>query len=170
MAALPGLDVLVNCAGIIRRAAEHDPAVFAQVIDVNLAGAMRTCTAARSLFAAPGGAIINLASMLSFFGGPLVPAYSASKGGVAQLTKALAVAYAPQGIRVNALAPGWIETPLTKAIRDDPTRSARLLGRTPLGRFRRPDEVAGAALFLASPAARFVGGTILTVDGGFLAL
>ncbi|MFL5332382.1 MAG: SDR family NAD(P)-dependent oxidoreductase [Geminicoccaceae bacterium] len=170
IAALPALDVLVNCAGIINRAAEHDLAVFTQVIDVNLAGTMRTCTMARPLLAATGGVIINLASVLSFLGGPLVPAYTASKGGVAQLTKALAVAYAPQGIRVNALAPGWIETPLTKAIRDDPIRSAQLLARTPLGRFGQPDDVAGAALFLASPAARFVTGTILTVDGGFLAL
>ena len=169
IAALPALDVLVNCAGIINRAAEHDLAVFTQVIDINLAGTMRTCTAARPLLAATGGAIINLASIMSFLGGPLVPAYTASKGGVAQLTKALAVAYAPQGIRVNALAPGWIETPLTKPVRDDPTRSAQLLGRTPLGRLGQPDEVAGAALFLASPAARFVTGTILTVDGGFLA-
>ena len=105
------LDIVVNCAGIIRRAPEHDPKTFAEVVDVNLNGTMRVCSAARPLLAANAGCIVNTASMYSFFGGAHAPAYTASKGGVAQLTKALAVAYAADKIRVNAIAPGWIATP-----------------------------------------------------------
>ncbi len=165
---LPRLDVLVNCAGVIRRGAELDPAVFAEVLDINLNGTMRCCTAARPLLAQSRGCIINTASMLSFFGGGLVPAYSASKGGVAQLTKSLAIAYAAEGIRVNAVAPGWIATPLTQALQDDPERSGAILGRTPLGRWGKPDDVADPVVFLASPAARFITGVILPVDGGYL--
>ncbi|HWU17152.1 MAG TPA: SDR family oxidoreductase [Devosia sp.] len=162
------LDVLVNCAGIIRRGDEHDPEVFAEVIDINLNGTMRMCAAARPLLAASGaGAIVNLASMLSIFGGGLVPGYSASKGGIAQLTKSLAIAYAPDNIRVNAVAPGWIATPLTGALREDPTRSQAILSRTPLNRWGQPDDIAGAALFLCSPAARFVTGAVLPIDGGY---
>jgi NAD(P)-dependent dehydrogenase (short-subunit alcohol dehydrogenase family) len=166
--ALPRIDVLVNCAGVIRRGDEHDPAVFAQVIDINLNGTMRTCAAAREKLAASRGCIINTASMLSFFGGPLVPGYTASKGGVAQLTRALAVAYAADGVRVNAVAPGWIATPLTSALRANESRSRAILARTPLARWGEPADVAGAALFLASPAAAFVTGVVLPVDGGYL--
>jgi len=166
---LDRLDILVNCAGIIRRNAEHDLDVFEQVLAVNLTGTMRTCAAARPLLAQHGGVIVNTASMLSFFGGALVPAYSASKGGVAQLTKSLALAYAAENIRVNAVAPGWIATPLTQALQDDPARSGPILQRTALGRWGLPADVARAAVFLCSPAAGFITGHILPVDGGYLA-
>jgi NAD(P)-dependent dehydrogenase (short-subunit alcohol dehydrogenase family) len=168
VAGLGELDAVVNCAGIIRRGAEHDAEVFARVLDINLTGTMRVCTATRPALAARRGAIVNTASMLSFFGGGLVPGYSASKGGVAQLTKSLAIAYAADGIRVNAVAPGWIATPLTAALQADPARSGPIVARTPLGRWGTPDDVAGPVLFLCSAAARFVTGVVLPVDGGYL--
>ena len=165
---LGDLDVLVNCAGIIRRGQEHEPEVFEQVLDINLVGTMRLCAAARTGLANKAGCIINTASMLSFFGGGLVPAYSASKGGIAQLTKSLAIAYAEQGIRVNAIAPGWIATSLTQALQDDPERSAPILARTPMKRWGTPDDLVGPVMFLASSQAKFVTGVVLPVDGGYL--
>lgn len=162
------LDVLVNCAGIIRRGgAEQNPAVFAEVLEVNLTGTMRLCTAAHPLLKDSGGCVLNTASMLSFFGSGVAPAYSASKGGIAQLTKSLAIAWAADGIRVNAIAPGWIETPLTEPLTSDPTRRQAIIDRTPLTRWGRPEDVVGAALFLCSPAAAFITGVILPVDGGY---
>ena len=166
---LDELDIVVNCAGVIRRGAEHDPAVFEQVVAVNLTGTMRVCSAARERLARRGGCIVNTASMLSFFGGSLVTAYAASKGGVAQLTKSLALAYAADGVRVNALAPGWIATPLTQALQDDPQRAGPILQRTPLGRWGRPEDVAEGVVFLCTPAAAFMTGVILPIDGGYLA-
>jgi NAD(P)-dependent dehydrogenase (short-subunit alcohol dehydrogenase family) len=171
LAALAGiatLDIVFNCAGIIQRGAEHDLEVFEKVLAVNLTGTMRVCTAVRERLKASRGCIVNTASMLSFFGGGLVPGYAASKGGVAQLTKSLAIAYAPDGIRVNAIAPGWIATPLTQALQDDPARAGPILVRTPMGRWGTPKDVAEAAMFLCTPAASFMTGVILPVDGGYM--
>jgi len=167
--ALERLDALVNCAGmILRDGKEFTVEGFQQVIDVNLTGTMRMCVGARPLLEKQGGSIVNTASIWSFFGGGLVPAYTASKGGVAQLTKALAVAWAPR-IRVNAIAPGWVETELTKGARADPARSEAIIARTPFGRWGRPEDIGGAVVFLCSEAAGFVTGTVLPVDGGYTA-
>jgi len=162
------LDVLINCAGIIKRELEHDPEVFQEVINVNLNGTMRACSAARDFLKETNGSIINIASMLTFFGGGLVPAYSASKGGIAQLTKSLAIAYASDQIRVNAIAPGWIKTPLTKALQQDKNRANAILSRTPMNRWGEPEDLAGPAMFLASDDAKFVTGSIIPVDGGYM--
>jgi NAD(P)-dependent dehydrogenase (short-subunit alcohol dehydrogenase family) len=169
LTALPALDVLVNAAGVIRRVEEFRPEVFARVIDINVTGVMRACVAARPLLTRRRGCIVNLASMLSFFGGPLVPAYTASKGAVMQLTKSLAVAWAAEGVRVNAVAPGWIRTGLTAAIRDDGAAEQRIIDRTPMRRWGEPADVAGAVAFLAGPDAAFITGVVLPVDGGYLA-
>jgi NAD(P)-dependent dehydrogenase (short-subunit alcohol dehydrogenase family) len=162
------LDVLVHCAGMIRREAEHDPDVFDEVIDVNLSAGMRLSTLMRPQLARQSGSIVFIASMLSFFGGPKQPAYAASKGAVRQLTMSLAAAYAGDSIRVNAVAPGWIVTNLSRGARDDPARNAMILARTPMARWGQAEEVADPILFLCSDAARFVTGVVLPVDGGFL--
>ncbi|WP_422040677.1 SDR family NAD(P)-dependent oxidoreductase [Roseibium sp.] len=164
------LDGLVNCAGILMREAEYEIETFSKVIDVNLTGTMRMCLAARPLLERSGGAIVNTASMLSYFGGPLVPAYSASKGGVAQLTKALAAKWAQDGIRVNAVAPGWIETEMTAGLREQSERERTILGRTPMGRWGQPREVGALAAWLLSDRAEFVTGAVYPVDGGYSAV
>ena len=163
--------ILVNCAGIIQRAGrEFTMEGFQKTMDVNLSGAMRMCLAAKEKLAASGGSIVNTASMLTFQGSPFTPGYAASKGAVGQLTKSLAAAWAPEGIRVNAIAPGYIETDLTRPLVEDAARSAGILARTPMGRWGTPADLGGVVVFLASDAARFVTGAILPVDGGYQAI
>ncbi|MBV6659241.1 MAG: SDR family oxidoreductase [Devosiaceae bacterium] len=170
-ASMDELHALVNCAGILARGQEYAIEVFEKVIAINLTGTMRTCLAAHPLLArAGGGAIVNTASMLSYFGGPLVPAYSASKGGVMQLTKALAGRWADDGIRVNAVAPGWIDTPLTEALQADPARNAPIVSRTPMRRWGQPQEIGELVAWLLSDEASFVTGATYPVDGGYSAM
>jgi 2-dehydro-3-deoxy-D-gluconate 5-dehydrogenase len=165
-------DILVNNAGIIRRADSLD---FTEddwdaVIDTNLKSVFFLCqAAARHMVDAGGGKVINIASMLSFQGGVRVPSYTASKSGIAGLTRILANEWAARGINVNAIAPGYIATNNTAALQADAARNAQILERIPAARWGRPDDLGGAAVFLASPASDYVNGHILAVDGGWLA-
>jgi 2-deoxy-D-gluconate 3-dehydrogenase len=166
------LDILVNNAGLIRRApaAEYSDEDWDRVIEVDLTSAFRLARAAgaQMIAAGHGGRIINIASILAFQGGITVPAYAAAKGGLAQLTKALANEWASKDINVNAIAPGYIETDVTTALRADAVRNRQILDRIPAGRWGRPDDLAGAVVFLASPASAYVHGHLLTVDGGWM--
>ncbi|MFN4010880.1 MAG: 2-dehydro-3-deoxy-D-gluconate 5-dehydrogenase KduD [Pannonibacter sp.] len=167
------VDILVNNAGIIRRADTVDftEADWDEVMDINLKAVFFTSQAfARSAFARGGkGKVINIASLLSFQGGIRVPSYTASKHGVAGLTKLMANEWAARGINVNAIAPGYIETNNTEALRDDPDRNRAILERIPAGRWGQASDIGEAAVFLASPAANYIHGAVLNVDGGWLA-
>ena len=168
---LGAVDLLINNAGTIRRAPAADTADedWDLVLDVNLSSVFRMCRAAgRHMLARGHGKIVNVASLLSFQGGLTVPAYAASKGGVAQLTKALANEWASKGINVNAIAPGYIRTDNTSQLQQDATRSRQILERIPAGRWGEPEDLGGAAVFLCSRASDFVNGHILVVDGGWL--
>lgn len=167
------VDILVNNAGVIRRApaSEYSAEYWDELISVNLTAVFRLSQLAgrHMLGRGTGGKILNIASLLSFQGGILVPAYAAAKGGVAQLTKALANEWASKGINVNAIAPGYMATDNTTALRNDAVRSRQILERIPAARWGEPSDIAGAAVFLCSPASDYVHGHVLAVDGGWLA-
>ena len=158
---------LVDCAGVNLRAAEWEMPGFETAIDINLTGFMRVATAFRPKL--KGGAMLGIGSLFSFLGAPHAPAYTASKAGLVGLVKSLAVAMAKDPVRVNALAPGWIETAMTEVPRANAARNAELTARMPLGRWGRPEDIAPAALFLCSPLASYITGAVLPVDGGYLA-
>ena len=166
------LDILVNNAGIIRRApaVQYSEDDWEAVLEVNLYSVFRLCQLAgrHMIETERGGKIINIASLLSFQGGVTVPAYAAAKGGVAQLTKALANEWARHQINVNAIAPGYMRTANTAALQADETRNRQILERIPAGRWGEPEDLAGAAVFLASPASDYVNGHVLVVDGGWM--
>lgn len=164
-------DILINNAGTILRkpAADHEDALWDEVIEVNLnAQFILSRDIGRGMVARGSGKIIFTASLLSFQGGITVPGYAASKGGIAQLTKALANEWAPHGVNVNAIAPGYVATDNTSALRQDPERSRSIMDRIPAGRWGNPEDFAGAAIYLSSRASDYVHGTILTVDGGWM--
>ena len=166
------IDILVNNAGIIRRApaAEYSLKDWDEIIAVNLTAVFRLSqlAAQHMMQRRKGGKIVNVASLLSFQGGILVPAYAAAKAGVAQLTRAMANEWAVHGINVNAIAPGYMVTDNTTALREDPTRSRQILERIPAGRWGNPEDLGGSAVFLASAASDYVHGHVLAVDGGWL--
>jgi 2-dehydro-3-deoxy-D-gluconate 5-dehydrogenase len=166
------IDILVNNAGTIRRApaAEYSESDWDELIAVNLTSVFRLSQLAGQDMLKRGtkGKIVNIASLLSFQGGILVPAYAAAKGGVAQLTKALANEWASKGININAIAPGYMATDNTTALRNDPTRSRQILERIPAGRWGNASDVAGAAVFLCSPASDYIHGHVLVIDGGWM--
>ena len=165
------LDILVNNAGTIRRspATEYSEEDWAMVIEVNLSSVFRMAQlAGRHMIERGGGKILNIASLLSFQGGITVPAYAASKGGVAQLTKALANEWAAKNINVNAIAPGYMRTDNTKALQQDETRNRQILERIPAGRWGEPGDLGGAAVFLCSAASDYINGHVLLVDGGWM--
>ena len=169
--ALGGLDIIVNGAGVQRRyrSEEFPTAEWDFVINVNLNSVWKLCQlAGRHFLENEGGKIINIASMLSFLGGYTVAAYAASKGGVAQLTKALSNEWAGKNININALAPGYMATALNTAIMNDPVRSKEILDRIPARRWGQPEDMKGAVIFLASGASDYLNGAIIPVDGGFL--
>jgi 2-deoxy-D-gluconate 3-dehydrogenase len=165
------IDILVNNAGIIRRAPaiEHSEEDWKAVIDTDLTSVFRlTKQAGKHMLAQGSGKIINVASLLTFQGGVFVPSYAAAKGAVGQLTKAFANEWAAKGINVNAIAPGYMATDNTEALRANPERSRQILERIPAGRWGRPEDMAGAAVFLASSASDYVHGHVMVVDGGWL--
>lgn len=163
------LDVLIHCAGRLIRHEEHQPEVFRDIVDIHLVGNMRLATAFRPHLARTKGCLINIGSMYSYFGAAMIPAYASAKTAIIGLTKSLAVAYAEDGIRVNAIAPGWIATEISRRGREEPAFNEKVMARLPTKRWSPPEELAGTAVFLASPAAQLINGVTIPVDGGYVA-
>lgn len=168
-AKVDSLNVLIHCAGRLIRWEEHKPEVFRDIVDIHLFGNVRLAAAFRPHLKATRGCMINIASMYSYFGAPQIPAYASAKTAIVGLTKSLALAYADDGIRVNAIAPGWIRTEISRGGRENPEFNERLMQRLPIKRWAEPDELAGTALFLASPASSLINGVTIPVDGGYVA-
>lgn len=165
---LDAVDVLVNAAGIARPHREFEEDTFLEVMDVNLNAAMRLAMAARPLLARRGGSILNVGSMLSYIADAAVPAYGASKTGILGLTRHLAHAFGPEGIRVNAISPGYHRTEMTRDLWEDPSAAAKIQAKTAVRRWGTAEDLVGTALFLASPAAAYITGADLPVDGGYV--
>lgn len=161
------IDALINCAGVLRHEKEWQPDEFRFVMDINVTASLAACNAALPSLEAAGGSIVNIASMWSFFGTAGAPAYAASKGAIVALTRSMAVAWGGKGVRVNAVAPGWVRTRMTDRARADAEREPRISARIPLGRWAEPSDIANVIRFLVSADAAYVHGVVLPVDGGY---
>ena len=166
---VPNLDVLIHCAGRVEPFEEYKSAVFMDILDIHLVGNLRLANAFRPHLKASKGCLINIASMYSYFGSPRAPAYGAAKTGVVSLTKSLALAFAEDGIRVNAIAPGFIKTEMSRAGREEPGYNDKVVACIPSGEWSDPEELAGAAIFLASSASKLINGVTIPIDGGYSA-
>jgi len=163
------LDVAIHCAGRLARWEEYKPEVFKEILDIHLVGNLRLANAFRPHLKASKGCLINIGSMYSYFGAPHIPAYSAAKTGVVSLTKSLAIAFAKDGMRVNAIAPGWIKTEISRSGRENPEFNSKVVARLPGGEWAEPEELAGTAIFLASAASKLINGLTIPLDGGYTA-
>lgn len=163
------LDVLIHCAGRLIRHEEYKPEVFKDIVDIHLVGNMRLASAFRPHLARTRGCLINIGSMYSYFGAAHIPAYASAKTAIIGLTRSLAVGFAEDGIRVNAIAPGWIKTEISRRGREDEAFNAKVVARLPNKEWAEPEELAGTAVFLASPASRLINGVTIPVDGGYVA-
>ena len=166
---IKNLDVLIHCAGKLVRHEEHQASVFMDIVNIHLVGNLRLATAFRKHLSVRHGCIINIGSMYSYFGASRIPAYASAKTAIIGLTRSLAIAYAEDGIRVNAIAPGWIRTEISKGGRDDENFNSLVMSRLPTKRWSEPEELAGTAVFLASPASKLINGVTIPVDGGYVA-
>lgn len=161
------ISALVNCAGVLRQEREWETEHFSFVLDINLTAVLSCTNAAKQGLANAKGAVVNLASMWSFFGSPKSPAYASSKAGIVALTRSMATAWAKEGIRVNAVAPGWVNTRMASNAKSDPERSRKIMDRIPMGAWAEPSDVADVIRFLVSDDSRYVTGVLLPVDGGY---